>query len=100
MKKITLTLVILTVTATSGFCKPGGWFFDILERSSVSVNSGYYQQPQHCQPAPVYYQQPQYYYRPAPVYYQQPQYYYRPAPVYYPNTSFEYRGNRGHYHCR
>ena len=98
MKKTILTLAILTVTATSGFCKPGGWFFDILERSSVSVNTGYYQQPQYYRQAPVYYQPAPVYYQPAPVYYQPAPVYYQPAPVYYrPSSSYNYNG---HSQCR
>ena len=84
MKNIFVILAILTLTSTSGVCKPGGWLFDILDRSSITIGPGY-QQPQ-CYNQSVYY-------RPAPVYY-------RPAPVYYPNNSFEFRGNRGYHHCR
>ena len=58
-------------------CKPGGWLLDLLDKTSVNVNTGYYNQQ------PVYYTQPIYYSQ--PVYYRQtpPQLYYAPVPVYY-----------------
>ena len=95
--KTLITAVLFGVLTTSvGYSKPGGWFFDLLDRSSVTVSSGYGScGPQYYQ-QPVYYQQPRviYYQQPAPVYYQQP------APVYYQrpyqNNSYHYNGR----HCR
>ena len=95
--KTLITAVLFGVLTTSvGYSKPGGWFFDLLDRSSITVSSGYGScGPQYYQ-QPVYYQQPRviYYQQPAPVYYQQP------APVYYQrpyqNNSYHYNGR----HCR
>ncbi len=94
MKKVIITTAICLATASSGFCKPGGWFFDLLDRSTVTVNTGYnqpvyYRQPQvYCQPAPVYYQQAPVYYQQAPVYYQQAPVYYQQLPVIYNRPSY------------
>lgn len=94
MKTLLLTILFGVATASSGYCKPGGWFFDILERSNFTVNSGY------CAPAPGYYQQPVYYQQPRVIYYQQPTpTYYQPAPVYYQrpyyHNHYQYSGR----HC-
>lgn len=98
MKKTLVVIAVMTMTASSGYCKPGGWLWDILDRSTINVQTGYgYNQPVYYRPAPVYYQPAPVYYQPAPVYYQ-------PAPVYYQQpcgTSYNYQGqryNHGHRH--
>ena len=95
MKTLLTTILFGVLTTSVGYSKPGGWFFDILDRSSITVSSGYYA------PARSYYQQPVYYQQPAPVYYQQPVYYYQ-QPVYQQRPSYNsgtYFRNEGcHYH--
>ena len=91
MKIILATLTIFLITMSCGNCKPGGWFWDLLDRSSINNNNGYYiQQPVHYT-QPIYYNQPVYY-RQSP-----PQVYYTPVPVYYyyPERKTYYK-----YNCR
>jgi hypothetical protein len=98
--KVFLAVAVVSLaTMSNGFCKPGGWFFDLLDRSTISINSGY-SQPTYYRPAPVYYCEPVQVYRPAPVYYEPRVIYAPPRPVYYnapsynSSSSFFYQGSR------
>jgi hypothetical protein len=100
MKTLVAALLLTGATMSNGFCKPGGWFFDLLDRSSISINSGY-----SCgTPRQVYYQSaPVYYVQPAPVHYTPRVYYAPPQPVYYEQrcgsgSSFYFQGNRFNNH--
>jgi hypothetical protein len=91
MKKILFLIAATTIfTASTGYCRPGGWFIDLLKNNNCQANVEYRQSD------PVYYQQaPTIYYTerrymPEPVYIERipsTVYYtercYRPAPVYY-----------------
>ena len=97
MKTLIVAVLFGALTTSVGYSKPGGWFFDLLDRSSITVSSGY----GSC--GPQYHQQPVYYQQPRVIYYQQlaPVYYQQPAPVYYQqpyqNNSYNYHGRK---HCR
>ena len=93
MKTLAATVLFGVLTTSVGYSKPGGWFFDLLDRSSITVNSGYGSQGHH------YYQQPVYYQQPQVIYYQQPRviYYQQPVPVYYQQP---YQNNHYNYHRR
>lgn len=96
--KVILAATIVTLaTTSSGFCKPGGWLFDFLDRSTISINSGY-SQPVYYRPVPVYHCEPVRVYHSAPVYYEPRVIYNPPRPVYYNSpsygSSFFYQGSR------
>ena len=86
--KILLTTITLTIlTTASGYSKPGGWLFDLLDRSSISVSSGsapvYYSAP-----APVYYYQQPVYYQSVPVVSRGGDVYVCPPPTYYRQPAY------------
>ena len=89
MKTILAVVVIFLSTLLSGYCKAGGWFHDLMDRSSFHIQTGnavYY----HNAPPVVHYYQPS---RPT-IIYREPIYYAPPAPAcgtyYYPRRSMRY----------
>lgn len=78
-KTLALLGIAVVASASTGYCKPGGWLLDLAKNSTYQVNIGGPQPVYYQQQAPVYYQ--------TPVYYQQAPVYYRPTPLYYQQPS-------------
>lgn len=93
MKTTLAVLVILTVTTYNGYCKAGGWIWDLMERSSVTYNNQCHQQASYHR-QPVYYTQPRTF-----VYYNDPVYYV-PAPSLYQPRRHRPNSNYNGGHCQ